>query len=128
MKFFLIAATVLLALAQGSFAQDAADLEKLGQYLEEFKNKMTHDLTELIGNQDLTSQAQTFLEDKKTQLEPLTTQIQDQIKTVATNIEEQIRPLADNMQARIQPMIADFQKQVEAMFQKLSELKGAASN
>ncbi len=91
MKFSLIAAVVVLALAQGvtlnkkyiifvcdravknwltvffffcpwkptgSFAQDASDLERLGQYFEEMKNKMTQDLTEIIRSQDLTNQAQ----------------------------------------------------------------------
>lgn len=42
----------------GSFAQDATDLQKIGQYFEEMKNKMTQDLTEFMRSQDLTSQAQ----------------------------------------------------------------------
>uniref|UniRef100_A0A3B4XNG6 Type-4 ice-structuring protein LS-12-like n=2 Tax=Seriola lalandi dorsalis TaxID=1841481 RepID=A0A3B4XNG6_SERLL len=121
MKFSLIAAVVLLALAQGSFAQDVSDLEKLGQYLEELKNKMTLELTEIIRNQDLTNQAQTFLEDKKTQLEPLASQLQDQLRTAAASVEEQIKPLAVNMQAQIQPMVDNFQKQMEALIQRMTE-------
>ncbi|XP_044027161.1 type-4 ice-structuring protein LS-12-like [Siniperca chuatsi] len=128
MKFSLIAAVVVLALAQGSFAQDVADLERLGQYFEEMKNKMTLDLTEMIQNQDLANQAQTFMEDKKTQLEPLAAQIQEQLKTVATNVEEHIKPLAANVQAQIQPMVDNFQKQVEAIFQKLTEQARAVGN
>lgn len=42
----------------GSFAQEAFNLEKLGQYFEEMRNKMTQELTEIIRNQDLTNQAQ----------------------------------------------------------------------
>ncbi|XP_070778364.1 type-4 ice-structuring protein LS-12-like [Enoplosus armatus] len=121
MKFSLIAAVVVLALAQGSFAQDVADLERLGQYFEEMKNKMTQELTEIIRNQDLTNQAQTFMEDKKTQLEPLAAQIQEQLRTAAANMEEQIRPLAANVQAQMQPLMDNFQKQVEAILQRLTQ-------
>ncbi|XP_040908940.1 type-4 ice-structuring protein LS-12-like [Toxotes jaculatrix] len=121
MKFALIAAVVLLALAQGSFAQDASDIEKLGQYFEDLKNKMTQELTEIMSNQELTNQAQTFLVDKKAQLEPLATQIQEQLRTAAANVEEQIKPLAANVQAQMQPMVENFQRQVEAIFQRLTE-------
>lgn len=65
----------------------------------------------------------TLLEDGKTQLEPLATQLQDQIKTVATNVEEQIRPLAANVQAHMQPVLDNFQRQIEAIFQKITEAK-----
>ncbi|XP_028251607.1 type-4 ice-structuring protein LS-12-like [Parambassis ranga] len=128
MKFSLIAAIVVLALAQGSLAQDDLTLEKVGQYFEEMKNKMTLELTEIIRNQDLANQAQTFLEDKKIQLEPLATQIQEQVKTVATNMEEQIKPMAANVQALVQPMIENFQKQMEAVFQRLTEQTPAIGN
>uniref|UniRef100_A0A7N8YBB3 Antifreeze protein type IV n=1 Tax=Mastacembelus armatus TaxID=205130 RepID=A0A7N8YBB3_9TELE len=121
MKFYLIAVVAVLALAQGSFAQDVADFERIGQYLEELKNKMTQELSEIIRNPDLTNQAQTFLQDKKTQLQPLASQIQDQLKTVATNVEEQIMPLAVNMQAHLQPIVDTLQKQMEAFLQQLKE-------
>ncbi|XP_035537008.1 type-4 ice-structuring protein LS-12-like [Morone saxatilis] len=124
MKFSLIVAVVVLALAQGSFAQEVTDLERLGQYFEEMKNKMTLELTEIINKQDLASQAQNI----QTQLEPLAAQIQEQLKTVATNVEEQIKPMATEMQAQIQPMVDNFQKQVEAIFQKLTEQARAIGN
>uniref|UniRef100_A0A3Q0SU88 Antifreeze protein type IV n=1 Tax=Amphilophus citrinellus TaxID=61819 RepID=A0A3Q0SU88_AMPCI len=120
MKFSLIAAVVVLALAQGSFAQEAFNLEKLGQYFEEVKNKMT----EIIHNQDLANQAQTFLEDRKTEMEPLASQIQDQLRTAATNIEEQIKPLA----AQMQPMFDNLQKQMEALIQNMAEQARAIGN
>merc|ERR1712212_1367493 len=88
MKFSLIATIVVLALAQGSFAQDMADIEKIGQYFEEMRNKMTLELTEMIRTQDLSNQAQ--------------------LKSVATTVEEQIKPLAANVQAQIAPMVEDF--------------------
>ncbi|KAI9539997.1 hypothetical protein NQZ68_001930 [Dissostichus eleginoides] len=120
MKFSLIAAVVLLALAQGSFAQDTADLEKLGQYLEDMKNKMVLDLTEIIRTHDLANQATSFVNDRKTQLEPLVAHIQEQLQTVASNAEAQIKPLAANVQAQFQPQIDSFQQQMEAIFQQLT--------
>ncbi|XP_053190891.1 type-4 ice-structuring protein LS-12-like [Scomber japonicus] len=128
MKFTLIATLVVLALAQGSFAQDMADLERLGQYFEEMKTKMTMELTEMIRTQDLAQQAQTFMEDKKTQLEPLAAQIQEQLKSVSTTVEEQIKPLAASVQAQIAPMVEDFQKQMEAILVRLTEQTKAIGN
>ncbi|XP_068432256.1 type-4 ice-structuring protein LS-12 [Clinocottus analis] len=128
MKFSLIATIVLLALAQGSFAQDAADLERLGQYFEEMKTKLIQDMTEIIRNQDLANQAQAFVEDKKAQLEPLVAQIQEQLKTVATNVEEQIKPLTANVQAQLQPQIDSFQQQMEAILKKLTDKTMAIGN
>merc|ERR1711964_225120 len=128
MKFSLIATIVVLALAQGSFAQDITDLEKLGKYFDEVKDKFTLELTEMIRNQDLTNQAQTFLADRKTQLEPLATQIQDQLKTVATTVEEQIKPLAANVQSQIQPMVDEFQKQIQDILLRLTEQAKAIGN
>ncbi|XP_031152064.1 type-4 ice-structuring protein LS-12-like isoform X2 [Sander lucioperca] len=126
MKFSLIVAVVLLALAQGSFAQDVSDLESLGRYFEEMKNKMVQDMTEIIRNQDLANQAQTFMEEKKTQLEPLVAQIQEQLKTVAASVEEQIKPLAANVQAQLQ--VDNFKQQMESIFKKLTEQTMAIDN
>lgn len=69
-----------------------------------------------------------FMEDKKTHLEPLASQLHDQIKTVATNVEEQIRPLAANVQAQLQPMVDTFQKHMEDIFKKLTEQAKAIGN
>ncbi|XP_062414487.1 type-4 ice-structuring protein LS-12-like isoform X1 [Pungitius pungitius] len=121
MKYSLIATIVVLALAQGGFAQDASDLERLSQYFEEMKTKLIADMTEIIHSQDLANQAQAFIEDKKTQLQPLVAQIQEQLRSAATNVEEQIRPLTANVQAQLQPQIDSFQKQMEAVFDKLSK-------
>ncbi|KAM6904352.1 uncharacterized protein PEZ65_019017 [Lycodopsis pacificus] len=121
MKFSLIATIVLLALAQGSFAQDASDLEKLGKFFEDMKTKLMQDMTELIRNQDLANQAQT-------QIQPLVAQIQEQLKTVAINVEEKIRPLTANMQEQLKPQIDSFQQQMEAIFQKLTEQTMAIGN
>ncbi|XP_074470161.1 type-4 ice-structuring protein LS-12-like [Sebastes fasciatus] len=122
MKFSLIAAVVLLALAQGSFAQDMPDLERLGQYLEEMKTKMVQDLTEILRNhEDLANQAQTFVADRKTQLEPLVAQMQEQVKTIAANVEEQIKPMAANVQTQFQPQLTSLFKMVEGLVERIKE-------
>ncbi|KAM7384343.1 hypothetical protein PAMA_011608 [Pampus argenteus] len=121
MKFSLIATLVVLALAQGSLAQEMPDFEKIAQYFEEMKTRMTSQMSEIIGSQDLQGQAQTFLEDRKAQLEPLAAQIQGQLTSITSNLEEQIKPLAASMQAQLQPMIRDFQTQMEGILAQMTE-------
>uniref|UniRef100_UPI0025A0F9BC hypothetical protein n=1 Tax=Klebsiella pneumoniae TaxID=573 RepID=UPI0025A0F9BC len=128
MKFSLIAAIVLLALAQGSFAQHATELENFSQYFEELKNKMTQELTALINNPELASQAQTFLAEKKSQLEGIASQVHDQLRNTASNMEEQVKPLAANVQAQMQPLFENLQKQIEAIGQRLAENAQPAAN
>merc|ERR1712035_216423 len=105
-KLSLIVAVVVLALAQGSFAQDVTDFERLTQYFEEMKNRMTQELTDLIRNQDLQTQAQNI----QTQLEPL-----------VAKVEEQLKPMATNVQTQMQPVLEGFQKQVESIMHTLTE-------
>merc|ERR1712035_200253 len=124
MKVSLIVAVVVLALAQGSFAQDATDFERLTQYFEEMKNRMTQELTDFVRNQDLQSQAQNI----QTQLEPLVAKIQDQMRTAAAGVEEQIKPMAAHVQTQMQPVLDNFQKQVETILQTLTEPAKAISN
>merc|ERR1712002_443293 len=107
MKFSLIAAIVVLALAQGSLSAEVPDLERIGQYFEEMKNKLTQELTDTIRVQELAQQAQTF--------------IQDQKKSVAATLEEQFKPLAANAQAQFQPMINDFNKQMQDILQRVMD-------
>merc|ERR1712035_281543 len=117
MKLSLIVAVVVLALAQGSFAQDVTDFERLTQYFEEMKNRMTQELTDLIRNQDL-----------QTQLEPLVAKVQEQMRTAATNVEEQLKPMATNVHTQMQPVLESFQKQVESIMQTLTEQAKAIGN
>uniref|UniRef100_A0A3Q1GK09 Type-4 ice-structuring protein LS-12-like n=1 Tax=Acanthochromis polyacanthus TaxID=80966 RepID=A0A3Q1GK09_9TELE len=98
MKFSLIAAVVVLALAQGSFAQDASDLEKLTTYFEEVKNTMTAKMTELMNHQDVANHADNI----RTQLEPLTAKLRETVT---------------NLQAQAQPVVENLQKQMEAILQ-----------
>ncbi|XP_072227074.1 type-4 ice-structuring protein-like [Leuresthes tenuis] len=121
MKFSLIAAVVLLALAHGSFAKDATDLGKLSAYFEEIKAKLTGDLSQVLSNPDLSSQAQTFLDDNKKMLEPLAAQVQDQLKSVAATMDDKLGPLAESMQEQVQPMIVDLQRKVEDLFRRITE-------
>ncbi|XP_070841438.1 type-4 ice-structuring protein LS-12-like [Chaetodon trifascialis] len=124
MKFSLIAAVVVLALAQGSFAQDVTDLDRLGQFFEEMKNRVTQELTQIVSNPDFANHAQNI----QTQLEPIATKMKEQLKSVGANIEEQIKPMASGMQAQIQPMFEQFQKQVEAIFQTMTDQARAIGN
>ncbi|XP_061822994.2 type-4 ice-structuring protein-like [Nerophis lumbriciformis] len=129
MKFSIIAAFVVFALAQGSLAQDpAAELQKISEYFENMKNKMTEELTTFMRTQDLGNQAQTFLEEQKTQFEPMVAKIQEQLKSVVTNVEGQIQPMAANVQAQIQPMVQKFQEQIEAILKQLTDQTKAITN
>uniref|UniRef100_A0A667XL62 Apolipoprotein A-IV a n=1 Tax=Myripristis murdjan TaxID=586833 RepID=A0A667XL62_9TELE len=103
----------------GSRAAQATELENISQFFENLKNKLTQDLTDAIQVQEVASQAQTFVENKRTELEPVVSQIQDQLRTAAAKVEEQLKPLAENMQAQVQPMVDDFQKQMEDILNKL---------
>lgn len=58
-----------------------------------------------------------FLQEKKTQLEPLAAKIQEQVKTVAANA-----------QAQFQPMMESLQTQMEDFFQRLTEQARAIAN
>ncbi|XP_076611449.1 type-4 ice-structuring protein-like [Chaetodon auriga] len=124
MKFSLIAAVVVLALAQGSFAQDVPNLDRLGQFFEEMKNKMTQELTQIIRNPDFASHTQNL----QTQLEPIAAKIHEQLQTVVANVEEQIKPMTSGMQSQILPAVDQFQKQVEAILQTLTDQARAVAN
>ncbi|KAM4631178.1 uncharacterized protein ACJ7VT_000687 [Polymixia lowei] len=123
MKYTLIAAFVVLALAQGSLSAET-DIEKMTQFFEDMKTKLVataQEMSETIRVQDLASQAQTHLE-------PLATQIQEQLKPFAATVEEQLKPLATNVQAQIQPMVQNFQNQMEEMFRQLMTQAKAVGN
>ncbi|KAM8883199.1 type-4 ice-structuring protein-like [Synchiropus picturatus] len=124
MKFTLIATIVVLALAHGSLAQELFDMEKIGQYVEEMKTKMTKDLTEFTRNNDLATQAQTFLEEKKNEMQPMLDQFQEQLKSAVANMETQ----ATNVQTQIQPIMEQFQLQLEALVKQVTDKAKALSN
>ncbi|XP_077362198.1 type-4 ice-structuring protein-like [Festucalex cinctus] len=124
----IIAAFVVIALAQGSLAQDASDLEMISQKFEEIKNKVTEELTKLINTQDLGAQAQAFLEQQKNQFEPMMTKVQEQMQAAAASMQEQIGPMATNFQAQMQPMLKTFQDQMDALLKQLTDQAKALTN
>ncbi|XP_056153784.1 type-4 ice-structuring protein-like [Lampris incognitus] len=131
MKYSIIAAIVVLALARGSLSAESPEVEQMTQFFEDMKNKLmatAQELSESIRTQELANQAQTFLEDGRAKLEPLATQIHSQLKPIATNVEEQLKPLAANVQAQLQPMVENFQTQMEEMFRNLMEQAKAIGN
>ncbi|XP_057684108.1 antifreeze protein type IV [Corythoichthys intestinalis] len=125
---FLIAALVVIALAQGSLAQEALDMDAITQKFEEIKNQVTLEMNKLINTQDLGSQAQTFLEEQKKQFEPLLTKVLDEIKAAAANAQEQIEPMTTSLQAQMQPMLQKAQEQIEAFVKDLTEKTKALTN
>ncbi|TWW65241.1 type-4 ice-structuring protein LS-12-like [Takifugu flavidus] len=106
MKVAVIVAVALLALTQGSFGQEASEVEKIGEYITNLKTQIMSS----VNAQDLQSQ-----------LEPMAAQIQEQLKTFATTLEEQVKPMATNMQAQLQPMVESFQQQMQALIKRLAD-------
>merc|ERR1712119_83576 len=116
MKFSLVAALiVVLALAQGSRAAEAPEVEKMRQFIEDMKNQVL-------------TRTQTLMSEGQTQLEPLAAQIQEQLKPLASSIEEQLKPLAENMQAQLQPLLSDFQAQMQELLRKVTEQTKSIGN
>uniref|UniRef100_A0A3Q3D3X8 Type-4 ice-structuring protein LS-12-like n=1 Tax=Hippocampus comes TaxID=109280 RepID=A0A3Q3D3X8_HIPCM len=124
----IIAAFVVIALAQGSLAVDATEMEMIGQKFEEIKNKMTEELSKMINTQELGSQAQAFLEQQRNQFEPMMTKVQEQMKAAAASMQEQLEPMTTNFQAQMQPMVLKFQEQMEAILRQLTEQAKAMTN
>ncbi|XP_062343101.1 type-4 ice-structuring protein LS-12-like [Osmerus eperlanus] len=132
MKFSLIAAVlVVLAFANGSQSAEAPELDKLKQYFEDITSQLvsaTKDLSDKINAQEMAGQAQTFLQEGRTQLEPLAAQIQEQLKPLSANIEEHLKPLGENLKAQLKPMVDNFQTQMEDMLRKLMDQAKAIGN
>ncbi|XP_051926214.1 antifreeze protein type IV [Hippocampus zosterae] len=124
----LVAAFVVIALAQGSLAADAGELEMIGQKFEEIKNKMTEELSKLINTQEFGSQAQAFLEQQRSQFEPIMSKVQEQMKAAAAGMQEQLEPMSSNLQAQLQPALVKFQEQMEAILRQVTEQAKALSN
>ncbi|XP_020789994.1 antifreeze protein type IV [Boleophthalmus pectinirostris] len=125
MKYAIIAALFVFALAQGSLAQDASqDLTRITEYLEDAKNKMIEEVNKVFQQNDLAAQAQTMLEGSRTQLEALAPQVEEQLRTVLSTVEEQVKPLQEQMQ----PLLQNLQREMEALVQKLTEKAKAIAN
>ncbi|XP_049457862.1 type-4 ice-structuring protein LS-12-like [Epinephelus fuscoguttatus] len=123
MKFSLIVAAAMLALAQAAPSLDGIQL-----HLKQIGDKMVEALTEITQNNNLTDQAYTLGQGSKTQLEPVVTKIEEQLRTVATHMKEQIQPLAANLQTDIESHMGNFQRQMEAIIQQLTGLTKATDD
>ncbi|KAJ3608972.1 hypothetical protein NHX12_023500 [Muraenolepis orangiensis] len=98
MKYSLIVAIVVLALAQGTLS-DTPELEKATKFLEG------------VGD-ELVSTFQKTLE---------TLQSQENFAPLAASVQEQITPLAESLQEKIKPFVDDLQKKMEDLFRKLAD-------
>uniref|UniRef100_A0A3B5AE37 Type-4 ice-structuring protein LS-12-like n=1 Tax=Stegastes partitus TaxID=144197 RepID=A0A3B5AE37_9TELE len=84
----------------------------------------TQDMVEKVKALEVTSTAQTYMEDSKAKIQPLVekvqaeaTKLQEQVKPFIANIEDQIKPLTDNFNAQVKPLTAMMEK----FFQKVMD-------
>merc|ERR1712033_126988 len=99
MKFSLV---VVLALAQGSRAAEAPEVEKMRQFIEDMKNQVL-------------TRTQTLMQEGQTAVEPLAAQIQEQLKPLAENVQAQLQPLLDNFQAQMQELLRKVTEQTKSI-------------
>ncbi|CAL8298601.1 unnamed protein product [Lota lota] len=124
MKYTLIAAIVVLALAQGTLSAESPELEKMTQFFEGMRTELMATVQKLSE----TLQSQTFIEDGKTQLEPIMTQIKENLAPLAATVQEKVTPLAENVQETLKPFVDEFQTELEVMFRKLVDQAKAIGN
>uniref|UniRef100_A0AAV2K475 Uncharacterized protein n=1 Tax=Knipowitschia caucasica TaxID=637954 RepID=A0AAV2K475_KNICA len=104
MKFTIIAALCVFAMAQGSLAQDAAaDLTKI---LNDGKNSLLEQIKNFQQG-DLTNTAQDLLEKTRTQLENIAPQVEAAIASL------------DPAKQELSATMVNLQKQMEAVMKKL---------
>ncbi|XP_034016203.1 type-4 ice-structuring protein LS-12-like [Thalassophryne amazonica] len=128
MKFSLVAVLVVLALAQGSLAQDALDVDKITQYFNEWKEKLSQQLSAPVDVQQFADNAQTIMNEKKVQLDKMVADMTEQMKAKLAELENQFKPQAENVQAKLQAMAATIQTQMEALIQKVTDQTHAITN
>ncbi|KAM4550635.1 type-4 ice-structuring protein-like [Fundulus diaphanus] len=122
MKLFLIAALLVLAVTHGSSAKNAG--AQFTQYLESLRAKINQDLQQFVDQSALKDHAESFLEDRHVEFEPVAVKIQGQLedmKAAAGQMEDQIKPLADNVKQKVNPLIANLQERMETIMQMLAE-------
>ncbi|KAG9335694.1 hypothetical protein AGOR_G00044160 [Albula goreensis] len=122
MKVSVVVALVF-ALALGSEAvsvvkREAPELEKLTQYFQDLSatlTRTTQDIVEKLKAHELTGQAQAYIEEGKTQLQPLAEKIQEQLKPLSESMQAQIKPLADSVQAQLEELWKQVMEQTKAL-------------
>merc|ERR1712183_985145 len=83
MKFSLVAALiVVLALAQGSRAAEAPEVEKMRQFIEDMKNQVL-------------TRTQTLMSEGQTQLQPLLSDFQAQMQELLRKVTEQTKSIGN---------------------------------
>ncbi|XP_008279304.1 type-4 ice-structuring protein LS-12-like [Stegastes partitus] len=134
MKFSLVAAVVVvLVLFHGSEAGSVvkrdvqAEVDRITKLISEMSVSITaatQDMVEKVKALEVTSTAQTYMEDSKAKIQPLVekvqaeaTKLQEQVKPFIANIEDQIKPLTDNFNAQVKPLTAMMEK----FFQKVMD-------
>ncbi|XP_008420319.1 type-4 ice-structuring protein LS-12-like [Poecilia reticulata] len=115
MKQFLISVLLALTLTHGSFAEERAN--RVSQYIENIKTKISHDFREFVNKKELKEHAESFVEDRQIELEPLAVKIQGQLQ----DIEEQLKPLTESVKENVNPLIASLQQKMESILQMLEE-------
>ncbi|XP_064207125.1 type-4 ice-structuring protein LS-12-like isoform X2 [Anguilla rostrata] len=138
MKFSLVAAlVVILALAHGcesvSLVKRDAHMEvdtliKYVQDLSSLVTKTTQGLVERAKTHELTGKANAYIEDGRTQLQPLVQQIQKELKPLAASIKEQLKPLTEPLQAQLKPFSDSIQPELERIWKTLLDATKAFTN
>ncbi|XP_022046149.1 type-4 ice-structuring protein-like [Acanthochromis polyacanthus] len=132
MKSSLVAAIiVVLAVAHGSEAGSLvkrdvqADVDKITKLIDEMSASFTtatQDMVEKVKALEVTSKAQTYMEDSKTKIQPLlekfqaeATKLQEQVKPFIASIEDQMKPLTENFNAQVRPLTDMMEKFFETV-------------
>ncbi|XP_027891417.1 type-4 ice-structuring protein-like [Xiphophorus couchianus] len=121
MKRFQIAVLLALTLTHGSFAENRVN--RMSQYIENIKTKISHDFHEFVNKPVVKEHAESFVEDRQTELEPLAVKIQGQLQ----DMEEHFKPLTENVKENVNPFIASLQQKMESILQMLEEHANASS-
>ncbi|XP_040021863.1 antifreeze protein type IV [Gasterosteus aculeatus] len=132
MNFSNIAALVLvLAVAHGTQAgslvrRDAqSELDKITKLINDMSaglSNATQEVVEKIKTLEMSNTAQTYMEDSRSQIQPLVDKVQaeaaklqEQVKPFVSDMEEQIRPVMENFQTQVKPLADNFQAQVKPL-------------
>ncbi|KAL6109647.1 antifreeze protein type IV [Pungitius pungitius] len=139
MNFSITAALVLaLAAAHGAGAgplvrRDAqAELDKIAKLIGAVSAGLTdatQEVVEKIKTLEVTNSAQTYMEDGRSQIQPLVdkvqaeaTKLQEQVKPFVSDMEEQIRPVMENLQTQVKPLADTMVKILQQLMDRTKAL------
>ncbi|KAM7383009.1 hypothetical protein PAMP_002697 [Pampus punctatissimus] len=132
MKFSLVATlVVVLVVAHGTESVSLAkrdvqaELNRITKLITDMSTSITdatQDMVEKVKALEVTNTAQTYMEDSRTQIQPLVEKVQaeavklqKQVKPFIANIEDQIKPLTENFNAQVKPLTDNFHAQVKPL-------------